>query len=135
MFRAGQCSASGARWASGNSHSARARCLGLCAQDFRREHAVDLEKLELDRVAARIGRGIDKGQGARQVAAVIAGGFGDEKRLRFHLTISKERMAKKRLTGAPYEYADLECVMNRIAAESCAMACHDGPRIAQAQRP
>ena len=35
--------------------------LGALRQDFRREHAVDLEKLELDRVAAGIRRRIDKG--------------------------------------------------------------------------
>ncbi len=73
--------------------------LGTLAQDLRREHAVDLEKLELDRVTARIRRRIHKGAGAIQVAAVIAGGFGDEDRVSVHLTKSKDAMAKKRLTG------------------------------------
>jgi hypothetical protein len=72
--------------------------LGALPEDFRREHALDLEKLELDRAATRIGRRVDKGQSARKIAAVVARGFGDEKRLRFHLTLSKEHMAKKRLT-------------------------------------
>ena len=61
-------------------------------QNFGREHAVDLEKLELDRVAAGIGGGIDKGKRAGKVAPVIAGGFGDEEAAfsahasnRFHL--------------------------------------------------
>ncbi len=52
--------------------------LGALGQNFRGEHAVDLEKLELHRVAARLGRGIDKGERARQVAAMVARGFGDE---------------------------------------------------------
>ena len=54
--------------------------LGTLRQDLGREHAVDLEKLEFDRVAARIRRRIHKGLGAREIAAVIAGSFGDEKR-------------------------------------------------------
>src|SRR5262249_33158511 len=75
--------------------------LGTLCQDFRREHAVDLEKLKLDRVATRIRRRIHKSLGAGKIAAVIAGSLGDEQWLvGFHLTISKERMAKKRLTGA-----------------------------------
>src|ERR1700742_4178921 len=76
-------------------------------QNLRREHAVDLEKLEFDSVAAGIGRSVNKSLGAGQIAAVIAGGLGDEQRtgmVSFHLTISKERMAKKRLTGdLPHE--------------------------------
>jgi hypothetical protein len=73
--------------------------LGALAQDFRREHAVDLEKLELDRVAARIRRRIHKGTGAIQVAAMVAGSLCDKNRVSIHLTKSKDAMAKKRLTG------------------------------------
>ena len=75
-----QRSASGARCASGNSHSPARAVLGAARQDFRREHAVDLEQLEFDRIAAGIGRGIDKSQRAGEIAAVIAGRFGDEDR-------------------------------------------------------
>jgi hypothetical protein len=53
--------------------------LGAQRQDPGREHAVDLEKLELDRAASRIRRRIDKSQGPAKVAAMVAGGFGDEK--------------------------------------------------------
>jgi hypothetical protein len=67
--------------------------LGASRQDFRREHAVDLEKLEFDRVAARIRSRIDESARAVQVAAMIGRGFGDENGRGFHLTISKERMA------------------------------------------
>ncbi len=51
---------------------------GAAAQNFRREHAVDLEKLEFDRVAAGIGGGIHKGAGPPQIAAMIARRFSDE---------------------------------------------------------
>ena len=75
--------------------------LGTARQDLGREHPDDLEKLEFHRVAARIGCCVHKGLGAGEVAAMVAGRFGDEERrgmVCFHLTISKERMAKKRLT-------------------------------------
>jgi hypothetical protein len=71
--------------------------LGALAQNLGREHAVDLEELELHCVAAGIGRGVDECAGAIQITTVIAGGFRDEDGL-FHLTKSKERMAKKGLT-------------------------------------
>ena len=72
--------------------------LGAFAEDFRREHAVDAEQLELDRIAARIRRRIHKGAGAIQVAAMVARCFGNEDGVRVHLTKIKDRMAKKRLT-------------------------------------
>ena len=58
--------------------------------------------------AGRIGARVRKSLPACLVAAAIAGGFGNEKQLGFHLTLSKERIAKKRLTyllwwpGAPF---------------------------------
>ena len=67
--------------------------LGALRQDLGREHAVDLEKLEFDRVAARISRRIHKGQARVEIAAVIAGSFGDEKRpgtVSSHLTVFKD---------------------------------------------
>src|SRR6185312_10817648 len=70
-------------------------------QNLWREHAVDLEELEFDRVAAGFRRRIHKCLGAADIAAMIAGRFGDKDRhgmVSLHLTISKERMAKKRLT-------------------------------------
>ena len=54
--------------------------LGRCGQDLGREHPVDLEQLEFHRVAARIGGRIDEGESAGEVAAMIAGGFGNEER-------------------------------------------------------
>jgi hypothetical protein len=73
--------------------------------DFGREHAVDLEELELDGVAAGIGRRIDESEGARQIAVVVGRGFGNEDRRALHagswaLTVFKSDMAKKRLTMA-----------------------------------
>ena len=53
---------------------------GASAQNFRREHAVDLEELEFNRIAAGIGGRIDEGEGAGEIAAVIARRFGDEDR-------------------------------------------------------
>jgi len=64
-----------------------------------REHAVDLEKLEFDRIAAGIGGGIHKGLGARKVPAVIAGCLGDKKRsgrMRGHLLFLKPVWLKSR---------------------------------------
>jgi hypothetical protein len=55
--------------------------LGALRQNFRREHPIDLEKLELHRVAARIRCRIHEGERARKVAAVIARGFRDEEGL------------------------------------------------------
>ena len=134
IFRAEQCSASGARWESGNSHSAAGPVLGAVRQDLRREHAVDLEKLELDRVAAGIGRRIHKGLGAGEVAAVIAGRFGDEERrgmVCFHLTISKERMAKKRLTTDAGPRSHEPCRRRRFHPGRSAQ----GPRASRRARP
>src|ERR1051326_4746284 len=75
--------------------------LGAFGQNFGREHAVDFEQLELDRVAAGVRRRIDKRLGAGEVASMVAGSLSDEKRAALHLTISKERKAKKRLMSRP----------------------------------
>jgi hypothetical protein len=86
--------------------------LGALRQDFRREHPIDLEELEFDRVAARIRRRIHKGLGAGKIAAMIAGRFGYEEggnKVSFHLTISKEHMAKKRLTTDARHAAHESC--------------------------
>ncbi len=53
---------------------------GAPRQDFRRKHPIDLEQLEFDGIAARIGCGIDERQRTGQIAPVIAGRFGDEDR-------------------------------------------------------
>ena len=47
-------------------------------QDLGREQLVDLEQLELDRVATDPRGGVDKLEAAFQVAVVVAGDFGDE---------------------------------------------------------
>jgi hypothetical protein len=52
--------------------------LGALREDFGREHAVDFEKLELDRVATRFGGRIHEGKCARKVPAVIARRLCDE---------------------------------------------------------
>ncbi|MEJ0044293.1 MAG: hypothetical protein WDM81_19660 [Rhizomicrobium sp.] len=52
--------------------------LFAAGEDFRREHAVDLEELELHRIAARIRRRIDESKRAAEIAIVVAGSFGNE---------------------------------------------------------
>jgi hypothetical protein len=83
--------------------------LGAGAQDFRREHLVDLKELEFHGVAAAIRRRIHKGQRPVQMPAVIAGCFRNEDGLGLPrhriapfsaLTISKAAVAKRWLTGA-----------------------------------
>src|SRR5262249_53557645 len=73
-------------------------------QDFRGEHAIDLEKLEFHRVAASGGPGINERQPPTEATNGIRPGFGDENR---HvdtpqLTVSKVDMAKRRLTGRAF---------------------------------
>jgi hypothetical protein len=53
---------------------------GATRQNLGREHAVDFEKLKLDRIAAGVGRRVDEGQGTVQVASMVARGFGYEQR-------------------------------------------------------
>ena len=53
---------------------------GALREDFRREHARDLEQLEFHRIAAAIGRSVHKCERAGKIAGVIAGCFRNEKR-------------------------------------------------------
>ena len=94
-------------------------------ENFRREHALDTEKLKFHRIAFGIGGGIDKGQCTGQIARMIAGDFGDKARharrimaphircsvpgtnhvapsRESRLTISKFGLAKRALTPANF---------------------------------
>ena len=51
---------------------------GTLGENLRREQFIDPEKLEFDRVAARLRRRIHEGKRAGEVLRVIAGRFGDE---------------------------------------------------------
>jgi hypothetical protein len=77
---------------------------GARRQDFRREHAIDSEKLKLHGITAAIGSRVDESQRARKLATVIAGRLGNKERPSMHargsflgLTISKRAFAKGRL--------------------------------------
>jgi hypothetical protein len=62
-----------------------ARAMARAAREnLRREHAIDLEQLEFHGIAAGVRSGIHKSQGPGQIASVIAGGLGDEKRALVH---------------------------------------------------
>jgi hypothetical protein len=49
-------------------------------ENLRREHAIDLKKLEFDSIAARIRGRIDKSECARQVLCVVARSFRNKQR-------------------------------------------------------
>jgi SAM-dependent methyltransferase len=94
------------------------------AQNLRRKHPGDLEQLKLDRIAAGIGGGVDKGKASRQLATVVAGGLCNEEGRLSHLTIFKGGMAKKRLTGRTMSHA--------AAPDILTDGIHHGARIAAA---